>query len=307
MKIDSLFNETELTIFFRQTGFTFSDCYRTSDGTIFAVDRQSNQVFVGNDLFRNNVHPLDSLESVDVENGQIHLSFKNSSSAVVIADGGEAGSVLDVLRDFVKVDQASTASNDGHSGDLLEGYPVGRPLDELKQSLDSEEQVLDEMKQPVDREGWFLGEMEQLQGEEDRFGDEMEQTSDEMEQEEDNSETEKEDESDYNLVYGPEGIMSRGAILRVIKKLKPGDRIHLEYKPVLGKLRVYDTEYVRLEIDLNSSRYFTLFASGADYVSLMDRAVVELFDHIDLYFFCPENKTDISCHLRRIRKLEIIQ
>lgn len=42
MTINSFFNETELAIFYRQTGFSFNDFYKSADGTILAVDYCGN-------------------------------------------------------------------------------------------------------------------------------------------------------------------------------------------------------------------------------------------------------------------------
>ena len=45
MTIDKIFNETELTIFYRQTKFTFGDFIKTSDGTICAIDKEGRVGF----------------------------------------------------------------------------------------------------------------------------------------------------------------------------------------------------------------------------------------------------------------------
>ena len=103
-----------------------------------------------------------------------------------------------------------------------------------------------------------------------------------------------------------DGTMTKKAILRTVKELKPGDRIHLEYKPFIGKLRVYDTEYLKLVIDLANSRYFSLYASNADYNSLMEDVAEDLFGSMEIYIFCEETCSEISCRLKQVRVLQII-
>lgn len=116
---------------------------------------------------------------------------------------------------------------------------------------------------------------------------------------------EPEPEADTDPDYRRDGTMTKKAILDTVKKLRPGDRIHLEFKPLIGSLRVYDTEYRKLRVDTWGSRYFSLTFSADDYTSLMDSAAEDLFDYIDLYFFCEENSSEISCHLKRVTILKI--
>lgn len=117
MTVDSIFNETELSIFHRQTGFTFGDCLVSTDGTILAVDRKSDRIFVGNELFRSNLHPLASLTSASMEKGQIHLKFDDSSSVGINVDEEQAKAVMAVLRDLEEAEPAPEEDNDMQADD----------------------------------------------------------------------------------------------------------------------------------------------------------------------------------------------
>lgn len=212
MTIESIFNETELAIFQKKTGFNFNDCYKLSDGTIFALDRQSRQIFVGDDLTRSNVHSLDSLSSVRLENGQMHLKFNDLSSVYYAVDEEVAEALMAELRDFESV------APDCHRG----------------------------------------------------------------------------------------GTMTRTDIFETVRKLKPGDRVHIEFKPLIGKLRVYDGEYIKLEIDIVSAKYFSLKVSGSNFDSLMDDVAGELYDYIDICFFSEEKQSELSLNLDSVTMLKII-
>ena len=110
---------------------------------------------------------------------------------------------------------------------------------------------------------------------------------------------------DLDPDYLRDGTMTKRAILETVKKLKPNDRIHLEFKPLIGKLRTYDAEYRKLEVNVYSSNLI-LMLSADGYQSLMDEAAEKLFDYMDLYFFCEENSSEISCHLKKVTILKIL-
>lgn len=286
MTIDSIFNETELAIFQRQTGFTFGECYKSSDGTIFSVDRHSSQFFVGSELFRNNVHALDSLASACLENGQVHLKYKDSSSAVISFDEEAAGAVMAGLGDFPEPDAVPEDAGDGQPVDDNGEQPL--TADELSETYARLANtgrsralgyLVAEVGMSVKEAGKYLDELEKNEGTDEVFP-----------------------ESDFYR----DGSMTKKAILKTVKELKPGDRIHLEYKPLIGKLRVYDTEYLKLVIDLANSRYFSLYASNVDYNSLMDDAAEDLFGSMEIYIFCEETCSEISCRLKQVRVLQII-
>ena len=72
------FNETELAIFKLQSGFELGKYYESQDGTICAVDDVNHKVFIGQNLLRVNVHNLDSLQSVELEdNGIVKFCLGN--------------------------------------------------------------------------------------------------------------------------------------------------------------------------------------------------------------------------------------
>lgn len=78
MVINTLFNETELAMFQRQTGFTFGEFFKTADGVLFAVDSQSGQVFIGRDLLKANVHELESVSSFSQEEDGVVVAIRRN-------------------------------------------------------------------------------------------------------------------------------------------------------------------------------------------------------------------------------------
>lgn len=286
MTVDSIFNETELSIFNRQTGFTFGDCIISSDGTILAVDRKSGQIFVGNELFRSNVHPLASLTSAGMENGQLNLKFDDSSSAGIDVDEGQAEAVMDVLRECAGAGPAPADDNDGQAADQKEELPLsGEELNETYSRL------LNTGRNSAI--GYLVAETGMSVKEACEYLDGVE------------GEKEK-DEAIPDPDYHRDGTMTRKAILKTVKDLKPGDRIHLEFFPLIGKTRVYDTEYRRLTVDSGNSRYFHLYVSGDDFPTLMEEAADELFDYMEIHFFSEVKRSEISCRLKRVSMLKII-
>lgn len=138
MTVDSIFNETELNIFHRQTGFTFGDCIIATDGTVLAVDSKSGQIFVGNELFRRNVHTLGSLTSARMENGLLHLIFNDSSSAVISVEKEQAEAFMAGLGDFEEAEPAPEEEddNDGQAANQEEEQPLsGEELNETYSRL----------------------------------------------------------------------------------------------------------------------------------------------------------------------------
>lgn len=290
MKIDSIFNETELAIFHGQTGFSFSEIYKYSDGTIFAVDRQSRQIFAGEDLRRNNVHPFDSLTFVGMEGGKIHLTFKDSSSFSIVVDEVNADEIMAELQDIVGTDTACPEDA------TLE------PADSPKEPQLSAEEWNETYSRLVNtgRSTARAYLMSELGMSSEEAGDYL----DKLEGKETLEKTLEEAVPDPD--YKRDGSMTKKAILKTVRKLRPGDMVHLEYKPLIGKLRVYDTQYLNLVIDVSESRYFSLRVSNVDYQSLMDDAADELFDHMGIYILSKANRTEISCYLKRIKMLRII-
>ena len=300
MTIHSFFNETELTIFYRQTGFSFNDFYKSADGTILAVDYLSRQVFVGENLFRSNVHSLDSLASASLEDGQICLKFKDSSSVAIAVDGEAADALTSELCGLVRNDEQPVPVN---------GHPT-IPVEEQQQSEEEPPLTGKELNETYSRLinsgrkaafDYLVEKTGMTSKEADQYLEELGEN--ENEEEVENIEDVRISDPDYHR----DGTMTPNGIFRVIKKLKPGDRIHLEFKPLIGKLRVYDAEYRKLAINLSNARYFSLQGSDDDFDSLMKDIAWDLFEYIDLYFFCEDIQTEISCHLRRVTVLQILQ
>ena len=256
MTIDSIFNETELSIFHRQTGFTFGDCLVSTDGTILAVDRKSDRIFVGNELFRSNLHPLASLTSASMEKGQIHLKFDDSSSVGINVDEEQAKAVMAVLRDLEEAEPApeEEEDNDGQAANQEEEQPLsGEELNETYSRLvntgrgSAIDYLVAETGMSVKEACEFL---DGIEGKED-----IDETDDPI------------PDPDYHR----NGTMTKKAILRTVKELKPGDRIHLEFKP------------------------------------LMDEAAEGLFDYMEISFFGEEKGSEISCRLECVRMLNQVQ
>ena len=297
MTIHSFFNETELAIFYRQTGFSFNDFYKSADGTILAVDYLSRQVFVGGNLFRSNVHSLDSLASASLEDGQICLKFKDSSSVAIAVDGEAADALTSELCGLVRNDEQPVPVNE---------HPT-IPVEEQQQSEEEPPLTGKELNETYSRliNSGRKAAFDYLVEKTGMTSKKADEYLDELGEKEENENIEEIMTPDPD--YHRDGTMTPYGIFRVVKKLKAGDRIHLEFKPLIGKLRVYDAEYRKLAIDLSNARYFSLQGSDDNFDSLMKDIAWDLFEYIDLYFFCEEIQTEISCHLRRVTVLQIIQ
>lgn len=291
MAINTLFNETELALFQRQTGFTFGEFFNTADGVLFAVDSQSGQVFVGRDLLKANVHELESISSVSQEEDGVVVAFKSASAVKINASREDAVAFIAQLGDI--------------SGRCL-GEEGQAPHSNEAESIEESSDVLrsEELAEFYSRL-YNTGRSQAIGYLVSKTGMSVEDASKYVDEIAGQESIEKsEPEADTDPDYLRDGTMTRKAILDTVKKLRPGDRIHLEFKPLIGCLRVYDTEYRKLRVDTWGSRYFSLTFSADDYKSLMDSAAEDLFDYIDLYFFCEENSSEISCHLKRVTILK---
>lgn len=290
MTIESIFNETELAIFQKKTGFNFNDCYKLSDGTIFALDRQSRQIFVGDDLTRSNVHSLDSLSSVRLENGQMHLKFNDSSSVYYAVDEEVAEALMAELRDFESVAPDCPEEDDNQDDIPTEEQPLtGEELNETCSRLANTGRntaliyLVEEIGMSVKDANGYLDKLE-----EEGIGESVPYP-----------------EYDERKCHRG-GTMTRTDIFETVRELKPGDRVHIEFKPLIGKLRVYDGEYIKLEIDIFSAKYFSLKVSGSNFDSLMDDVAWELYDYIDICFFSEEKQSELSLNLDSVTMLKII-
>lgn len=290
MTIDSIFNETELAIFQRKTGFNFNDCYKSSDGIIFALDHQTRQIFVGNDLIRSNVFSLDSLASVSLENGQVRLRFNDSSSVLYDADEETAEAIMAELGDFQGAATNCPEADDSQDDGPTEEQPLtGEELNETYSRLANRGRdtaliyLVEETGMSVKEANEYLDELEK-----EGIGEPV-------------TYSENNDRECHK-----DGTMTRTAIFETVRKLKPGDRIHIEFKPLIGKLRVYDVEYIKLKIDILSARYFSLNVSGPNFDSLMEDVAGELYDYIEICFFSEEKLSEFSLNLDRVTMLKII-
>lgn len=295
MGINTLFNETELAIFQRQTGFTFGEYFKSDDGVIFAVDGQSGLVFVGRDLLRANVHKLGSVSSVSQDEDGIVVSFKDSSSVKIKAGREDAGLISGLL---------GAALDGGKTGDIVEEDRAEEPQADIDEGPDVligvglaefySRLVNTGRSQAI---GYLVSETGMSVEDACKYVDELAGQK---------SVEEPEPESDADREYYVDGTMTEKAIFAVVKKLRPGDRIHVEFKPFIGKMRVYDAEYRGLRVDSMGSGNISLAGSYADdFKSLMEEIAEDLFDYLNLCFFCEEDSSELSCRLQRVTILKI--
>ena len=282
MTIDKIFNETELTIFYRQTKFTFGDFVKTSDGTICAIDKEAGLVFIGSDLRRSNVHSLDSVASVNIDEKQaITISFNGLSPVEINAEGcSEAEAFVSELKGFVE--------------SRLKDVPGDEPQECTCPQLSNEE--LSETYARLANTGRY-GAVSYLVkaigisvNEAEEFVDKLEY-NDEL--------IESGSEFDYNR----DSSMAEHTILSIVKELKAGDKVHIEYKPLLGKLRIYDAEVKAIKVDV-FEKYFSLDISADDYSSFMDELACKLFSQMKLEIYCQELDNYKTCKLKRIKILK---
>lgn len=302
MPINAIFNETELTIFFRQTHFSFGDFYKASDGMICAVDQLSRQVFVGDDLSKSNVHAMDAVESVKMDEDHfVRFMFKDSSTAQIKVDEKDVEVILAELQNWVQPDEVESMSDFEQS---LDPEQVESQEESLHSLMGDSSQFLsnEDLNEVYSRllntgrskaMGYLVSEVGMGLDEANKYLDML-----------DNSETME--ESVQESACFPDGTMRKNTILSTLKELRTGDRIHLEYKPLIGKLHVYDTEYRKLSL-VTDSRYFSLSGTADDFPSLLEDISSQLYDYLYLVFFCPDNYTDISCRLSRVKVLKKLQ
>lgn len=100
-----------------------------------------------------------------------------------------------------------------------------------------------------------------------------------------------------------ERFRQRDAILEVVSELRPGDKIRFEYKPLIGKARIVETEYRYMNVELNDSRYFSISQSADDLHSLLESISSDLFGYIYLNCICQETASEVSYRLKRLSGL----
>lgn len=280
------FNETELTIFYRQTGFTFSKFYRSADGSVYALDRQSARIFIGKDLLRSNVHELDTIVSATLEEGQgIDITFNDSSTVRYNASNDDAETIIAELHECIETEDRKELPED----------ELPEPQEETLQGLDNDD--LNETYSKLANTGrskaiaYLVTERGMNVNDACAYVDNLEKQEDLV-------------KSVPDPFYYPDGTMTRTGILKVVKELKPGDSIHLEYEPLLGKARIFDTKFVKLSVDVGYSRYFSLYSSADDYASLMEGLSDGLFEYMHLFFFREDKGFEDDCRLERITILK---
>ena len=299
--INNIFNETELDIFFRQTGFNFGNIFLSEDGTICAVDIESGLLFIGKDLLTRNVHDIGSVSSVDMEDGAVCLKFKDSATVQFTPDDGDAGMLFSTLQDCVTVVT--------HGEDTIESGMEEAPEDTDEDEGDTQEipysatddRILVEVYSRLINTGRREA-ISFLISDAGMKAEDAEKYIESIEDKDDTSIPEAELPSrQENAVHG---WMSDDRILDTLKGLRPGDKIHIEYKALLGKIKTFEGEFSKMDINIIMSRYFSLQRSAGSYESLVDEIALGLSDKIKIHFFCKENLSKHSCSLTSIKTLK---
>ena len=314
MQIDKIFNETELAIFCRQTHFSFDDCHQSEDGAIYALDEHSGQIFIGEDLFRNNVHDLDTLASVSLDDdGIILLTFKDSSSIQIKTDDGEAEAFVSRLRDCIGEGEDEIAREEEIAPQEEATVPEEEFVPEEDVTAPAAEETADDddvVLKMSDEEyietysrlintgrskaiAYLVSEARMSVEDANRVVDGIDGVEDMVE---------VVPEPDFNR----DGSMSGKAVLDVVRTLKPGDRIHLEYKSLIGKVRLLEAEFLKVGVESFGQKYLTINEYASDYQSLVKDVMRDLFDYMYLGVFCEESASETDIHLKRVRVIENI-
>lgn len=84
----------------------------------------------------------------------------------------------------------------------------------------------------------------------------------------------------------------------------PGDTVHIEYKPFIGKTRFFDAEYRRINVDICAQRYLSENVSADNYSSLAEEIMQDFYDYLYLIVFNEESCSETSLRLSRIKMLK---
>jgi len=279
MPITKYFNETELAIFYRQTQFTFDEYYRSPYGFICAIDHNSGQIFVGDDLLRNYVHKLDSIASVEKEDGNvIKLTFSDNTSVKIPVEEESAEALYsEIFSCIIPVEFVAHKSQ----GEFFESDDK---LTETVSRLDNSgtisavDYLVTDTKMGVKEAYEYVG----------------------------NLDKQKESKAFPVPNYDIDGNMSKVAILSALKRVRPGDKVHIESKSLLGKLHVYDADFQNVEVRM-SSRNILLRELTPTYQTLMDTIAEELFNFMNIILRNPYTGEEITCRLKRVIKLVVIK
>lgn len=296
MQISNYFNETELAIFCRQAGFAFNGSERCLNGIICAVDAVSGQLFIGKDLLRSNVRSLSSITDINVEeSGNLHISFKDEADILLQGEKEEVEDIAAELLKFLPTESYENPEDADESGMLKHDFITesdsnmaevySRLVNSGRDSAIS--YLVSDAGMNVKDACRYVDNLNAPENP-DAFDDISDLRQD-------------------NTIGGP---MSEDSILSVIKELVPGDMIHIEYKPLIGKIRVFDAEYRKIKVDLWESKYYTLNVSAESFSSLTEKVIDELYDYLYLCYdttggYYPSDcPTEGSVRIKRVKVLK---
>ena len=94
------------------------------------------------------------------------------------------------------------------------------------------------------------------------------------------------------------------SVLDVVRTLKPGDRIYLEYKPLIGKVRLLEAEFLRVGVESYSQKYLTINEYACDYQSLVKDVMRDLYEYMYLGVYCEESASETDIRLERVRVIK---
>lgn len=293
--ISAIYNETELAIFYRQAHFTFGEYHQTADGTVCALDKSSGQLFVGQDLRKNCVHPVESILSVTVdEDGGLCVTFADSQTVCVRLERAASETLAAELKECLP-DENPDSGDDGTDRD-----EDTVPLEE--EQAREENKVLTETLSillnsgRLDAAGYLVSKVGMSVDAASRYVEKLTK-----QYESGNEECQRVEMP----VFEETGKMPRSSIYATVKELKPGDIVHIEYKPLIGKLRVLDAEYHSMFIDQNS-RYAFITAYANDYNTLKEDIITDLLENLNIIVINPENGKNVYFQLHNLKVLRKI-
>jgi len=303
--ISAIYNETELAIFYRQAHFTFGDYHQTADGTVCALDKSSGQLFVGQDLRKNCVHPVESILSVTVdEDGGLCVTFVDSQTICVSLERAASETLAAELKECLPDEDTVSGGGETTGDENPDSGDDGTDRDEdtvplEEEQIQKEDKVLTETLSILGNSGrskaigYLMSKVGLSADEASRYVNELK---------EQNESVCEECRRVIMPVFEETGKLSQSSILAIVKELKPGDIVHIEYKPLIGKLRVLDAEYCSMYLNLNM-RYSSIIASADDFNALKEDIITDLLDFLNINVINPENGSTSSYELRNLRVL----
>lgn len=279
------FNETELAIFKLQAGFDLGKFYESLDGTICAVDEANHKLFIGQDLLRVNVHNLDLLQSVSMdEECTVDICLGKPQKPFCLKFTPEdAAALFEELSAFIPTGEIPAPHTEEAAPQTEEPAPstAGATIssentETASTPADTKPHVPEEPVRPDNP-------IEEVV----RNFNEARQSIGEL----------------HNILFSVE---IPGEVFETARTLKYGDRIHIEYKQMFGQVRGRFAVFSQFCCRSNS-RSMSVFAKGGDYEEFKENLVRELIDRISINFVCDGDVSEINCKLSRItalRKLE---